>query len=74
MPRLAPRPVLLMHSTADAMISVDHSRALHAAANGFAELWTPDNASHAMLYNMYPTEWSQRVQRFLRTHLLPLVE
>lgn len=61
---IAPRPLLLMHGTADAVIPVAHTRALHAAAP-FAELWILEGARHAALFNADPRGWRQRVLGFL---------
>lgn len=71
MRKIAPRPVLLMHSTNDTMIAHSHSERLYqAAAHRATELWLPTGAAHALLYNEYPKEWTMRVQAFLRRHVL----
>lgn len=68
--RISPRPILIMHSKNDTMFSFAQSERLFAAAGEPKELWLPTDAAHARIYNMFPSEWKERVQRFLRTHVL----
>lgn len=68
--QIAPRPVFLMHGTNDTMFSFQHTQRCYAAAGEPKELWLAENAMHAKLYNMYPQEWTRRVQAFLRKHVL----
>jgi len=71
--RIAPRPLLLAHGTADALISPEHTRALHAAAPG-SELWILEGATHSALVDRDPTEWSRRVMGFVARNVgRPLV-
>jgi pimeloyl-ACP methyl ester carboxylesterase len=70
--RIAPRPLLLMHGTKDAIIPYSHSERLHAVAPG-SELWIAEDAGHAALFNRYPEEWSRRVLGFLAGSIGPAV-
>lgn len=45
-PRIAPRPVLLIHGTEDPDIPHDHAERLKAAAGPSAALWSPSGAEH----------------------------
>ncbi len=44
--RIAPRPVLIIHGTADAVVPVDMARRLYAAAGEPKVLWLVDGADH----------------------------
>lgn len=44
--RIAPRPVLIMHGAADAVVPVNMAHALYAAAAEPKELWIVDGADH----------------------------
>ena len=71
---IAPRPVLLIHNEADAIIPAEHSRRL-AAAYPKAQLWIspappPDNpfwraGMHCRSYQLYPEEFVMRATTFL---------
>eukprot|EP00759_Apiculatamorpha_spiralis_P015489 PhF_6_TR2220/c0_g1_i1/m.3707 len=65
---LAPRPVLLMHGTADEVVPVEHSEILFSKANEPKELWLAPDAFHCGLYDMFPSEFRKRVITFIRTH------
>jgi uncharacterized protein len=45
-PQIAPRPVLLMHGTADTVCPVNMARRLYAVAGEPKELWVIDGADH----------------------------
>jgi fermentation-respiration switch protein FrsA (DUF1100 family) len=45
-PRVAPRPMLIMHGTADSQIPVDNARLLAQAAGASARLVLVDGADH----------------------------
>lgn len=67
--RVAPTPLLLLHGSADRVISPRHTEALFAAAGEPKELWIAPGAEHAMLFNAHPAEWSARVLGFLHRHV-----
>ncbi len=61
---IAPRPLLLIHGTADAMIPVEHAYQLHAATADAAELWIVPDAPHCGAYFVDRAAYVARVQRF----------
>lgn len=63
--RIAPRPLLLMHGTADAVIPLDHSQRLLAAAGGSSALWIVEGGEHAALFNRDPVGYETRIRDFL---------
>ena len=67
--RIAPRPLLLMHGTADQAVSVWQSEALFDQANEPKELWILEGAEHTALFNLAPAEYERRVVGFLDRHL-----
>ena len=62
--RLAPRPVLLIHGTADAIIPVEHGYQLHEAASDSCELWIAEGAAHCGAYFLDRPAYVQRVHTF----------
>ncbi|MBW2417493.1 MAG: alpha/beta fold hydrolase [Deltaproteobacteria bacterium] len=64
-PMIAPRPLLLMHGTADRLIPYAHSEELLAVAGEPVELWLAEGARHGRLINRYPEEYSARMRAFL---------
>ncbi|HEX8966798.1 MAG TPA: alpha/beta hydrolase [Chloroflexota bacterium] len=63
--RIAPRPVLFIHGTADERIPVDNSYRLYAAArNPAAELWIVPAAAHVQAFTVDPEVYSERVLAF----------
>jgi len=69
--RIAPRPLLLMHGDADALIPAEQTRELYLATGGHARLWIAPGAGHGRLYNSHPEEWEERVQTLLLEELGP---
>jgi alpha-beta hydrolase superfamily lysophospholipase len=69
--RIAPRPLYLIHGSADRLIPVDHSYRLHAAAGANCRLWIVDGVSHCGAYFDDREEYVHRVASFLRTALAP---
>jgi uncharacterized protein len=69
--RLPPRPIQLVHGTADTTVPYEHARRL-AAASG-AGLWTLPGVAHAAIYPGNPDAYTARVIDFfdlaLRTDL-----
>jgi len=68
--QIAPRPVLLMHGTADRVIPVAHTHTLRQAAPS-AELWIAEGAHHAALFDAAPDQWRRRVLDFLARSVGP---
>lgn len=67
--RLAPRPVLTIHGTDDALVPVDHGRALHERAGEPKELWIVNGGQHAALFDVQPDAYGLRVGEFLERAL-----
>lgn len=65
---ISPRPVLLIHGTADSLISVDQAHALKAAYPD-ANLWIVPEAEHAAAYAANPDEYLRRVSDFFSRSL-----
>lgn len=68
--RIAPRPVLLIHSTTDQMVALSHFEKLAAAAP-FAATWVVSGPEHARIYNADPVAYSRQVTDFFDTGLKP---
>jgi alpha-beta hydrolase superfamily lysophospholipase len=66
---IAPRPLFLMHGTADTVIPHSHSEELFAKALEPKELWTAADAPHTGLFATHPEEFTMRVSAFLLEHL-----
>ena len=62
--KLAPRPVLIVHGTADALVTPDHAHRLYAAAGEGATLWLVEGASHTHSVQTAP-DYAERVVDFL---------
>lgn len=65
---IAPRPVLLVHGSADALIPVAHAQQLKAA-DPSAELWVVPGAGHAGSYGADPQAYVERVAGFFERAL-----
>lgn len=66
--KISPRPVLLMHGTADTLVPVKHSQALFEAAKEPKELYLCEGAFHCGLYNTQPEDYETEVLKFLAAH------
>ena len=71
MGRIYPRPVLLIHGTADRLIPIENSRRLLAASPGNASLWEVEGAAHVQSIYAAPEEYARRVTAFLDEVLRP---
>lgn len=69
--RIAPRPLLLIHGTADDVIPVEHARRLYAAAGEPKELWECEGAPHCGAYFVDRPAYVARVAAFFRAALEP---
>jgi len=69
--RIAPRPILLIHSADDdnATTPVDGARRLFAAAGEPKELWVVPHGGHVGAINAFPDEYRARVLTFFRDAL-----
>jgi dipeptidyl aminopeptidase/acylaminoacyl peptidase len=61
--RIAPRPVLIIHSTSDVLVPFDHATQLNAAAP-HAETWLVTGPEHARSYNTDPPTYNRLVVDF----------
>lgn len=66
--QIAPRPVLLIHGTLDALVTPDHAHRLHAASDEQAQLWLVDGAGHTHSVRT-ATDYAARVVAFLEDAL-----
>lgn len=69
--QIAPRPLLLIHGSADEVVPYEHSERLHARAGETAELWIAPDAAHSAVINLYPDEFRDRVVSFFDRSLRP---
>jgi dipeptidyl aminopeptidase/acylaminoacyl peptidase len=70
-PRISPRPVLIVHSAADEICTVDHAHRLYAAARQPKELWIVPDVTHALLYQTLADEYRTRMLAFFERWLDP---
>ncbi|WP_338554226.1 alpha/beta hydrolase [Paenibacillus sp. KS-LC4] len=65
--KLQKKPVMLIHGTGDQQISYKNTEAIYESLkeNPSAEVWYPQNTEHIDAINHYPTEYFQRVDRFM---------
>ncbi|MBI4581131.1 MAG: alpha/beta hydrolase, partial [Planctomycetes bacterium] len=64
--RIAPRPLLIIHGTADEIVPVEMARRLHAAAGDPKELWLVDGADHYDPLRENADEGQGRLLEFFR--------
>ncbi len=69
LPRLASRPLLMIHGKADTYIKEDMTTRLFEFAQQPKELWLVENAKHNQALQVAGEEYRQRVLRFFETHL-----
>jgi pimeloyl-ACP methyl ester carboxylesterase len=70
LPRLAPRPLLMIHGGADTYIKPEMARALFARARQPKEFWLVDGAKHNQALQVAGEAYRQRVLDFFRAHLV----
>lgn len=61
---IAPRPLLIIHGAADALIPPEQGERLYAAAGEPKELWIVENAIHCGAYFLDRQAYVERVARF----------
>jgi alpha-beta hydrolase superfamily lysophospholipase len=67
--KLAPRPLLLIHSTEDSIIPVEHVYRCFAAASEPKELWVYEGVEHCGAYFADRDRYAERVRAFFRQYL-----
>jgi uncharacterized protein len=65
---IAPRPVMIIHSTSDETVPVENANQLKAAFPG-AEMWILSGPEHARSFNTYPEEYARRINAFFNQYL-----
>jgi pimeloyl-ACP methyl ester carboxylesterase len=70
LPRLCPRPLLMIHGGADTYIKPEMARALFERAYQPKELWLIDGAKHNQAFQVANGEYQRRVLAFFRSHLV----
>ena len=68
-PRLAPRPVMVIHGDADATSEVANGHRLFAAAREPKELLVVPGAPHTQAWAVSPLEYERRLTGFFRRHV-----
>jgi dipeptidyl aminopeptidase/acylaminoacyl peptidase len=70
LPRLAPRPLLMIHGLDDTYIKAEMTGRLFEIAREPKELWMVENAKHNQALQVAGEEYRQRVLRFFEAHLV----
>lgn len=68
---ISPRPLLLIHGSADSLIPVSHAHALYAAAREPKARWILEGAEHCGAYFANRAGYIERVAGFFAQHLEP---
>ena len=69
LPKLAPRPLFMIHGGADNYIKPDMARTLFALALEPKEFWLVENAKHNQSFHLAAAEYKKRVLAFFDQHL-----
>jgi fermentation-respiration switch protein FrsA (DUF1100 family) len=69
LPRLAPRPLLMIHGEGDTYIKPEMARALFERADQPKEFWLVEGAKHNQGLQIAPEEYPRRVLAFFEQHL-----
>jgi fermentation-respiration switch protein FrsA (DUF1100 family) len=69
LPRLRPRPLLMIHGGGDTYVKPEMARALYARAREPKELWIVDGAKHNLALHLVGDEYRRRVLEFFDKHL-----
>ncbi len=69
MPRLAPRPLLMIHGEADTYIKPEMAERIFAGARQPKEFWLVPHAKHNQALHLYGDEYRRRVLEFFNRHL-----
>ncbi|MED3721049.1 alpha/beta fold hydrolase [Geobacillus stearothermophilus] len=65
--RVAPRPILFIHSKNDRSIPYEESVKLYKTHPDVFQLWLTDKADHVKSFSLYSDEYVERVSAFLRS-------
>lgn len=68
-PQLSPRPLFLIHGSADVLIPVEHAHRIFAAAQEPKQLWIYEGADHCGAYFGDRQQYCQRVTAFFDQYL-----
>jgi uncharacterized protein len=69
MPKLAPRPLLMIHGGGDTYIKPDMAKTLFGLASEPKEFWLVENAKHNQAFHLAADEYKRRVLAFFDQHL-----
>ncbi|MBI1832442.1 MAG: alpha/beta fold hydrolase [Planctomycetes bacterium] len=69
LPNLAPRPLLMIHGSADNYIKPEMARTLFGLAGDPKELWMVENAKHNQAIHLAGEEYKKKVLAFFEQHL-----
>jgi fermentation-respiration switch protein FrsA (DUF1100 family) len=69
LPRLAPRPLLMIHGEGDNYIKPDMARRLYQRARRPKEFWLVEGAKHNQAFHLAGEEYRRRVLEFFLQHL-----
>ncbi len=69
MPKLAPRPLLMIHGGGDTYIKPEMARALFDLAREPKEFWLVEGAKHNQAFHLAGEEYRRRVLEFFDRHL-----
>ena len=67
--RIAPRPLLMIHGSADTYIKPEMGRKLFGKAGKPKEFWLVDGAKHNQSITYAPEEYKKRILSFFEKHL-----
>lgn len=70
--RIAPRPLFLIHGSADGLVPVEHAYRLHAVAGTNSRLWIVHGVPHCGAYFDDREEYVQQVASFFQASLEPI--
>ena len=68
--QIAPRPVYLIHGSADTIVPVEHAYQLYAAAGQPKTLWIEEGIDHCGIYFYYRDEYARRALEFFGQYLV----
>jgi uncharacterized protein len=68
-PKLAPRPLLMIHGGGDTYIKPDMAKTLFDLAGQPKEFWLVENAKHNQAFHLAADEYKRRVLAFFDQHL-----
>jgi uncharacterized protein len=66
---IAPRPVFIMHCTADDFVPYSHGERMFKAAKEPKEMWSPECTRHVREWNQFRTESERHVREFFQRTL-----